>query len=54
VLALYLALPKQGDIDWPDAPRHALNGAFILDFLRQFPWRHPIDFAYEYPGSGRR
>jgi hypothetical protein len=47
-LGMYLALPKQGDIDWPDAPRHALNGAFVLDFVKAFPWRPPIDFAYDY------
>jgi 4-amino-4-deoxy-L-arabinose transferase-like glycosyltransferase len=48
VLGMFLALPKHGDIDWPDAPRHALNGAFVLDFLKQLPWRHPMDFAYDY------
>ncbi|MBV9815386.1 MAG: glycosyltransferase family 39 protein [Alphaproteobacteria bacterium] len=45
---MYLALPKQGDIDWPDAPRHALNGAFVLDFFKAMPLRHPIEFAYDY------
>ena len=48
VLGMYLALPKHGDIDWPDAPRHALNGAFVLDFAKQMPWRDPIAFAYDY------
>ena len=47
-LGMYFALPKRGDIDWPDAPRHALNGAFVLDFFRELPWRHPVDFAYDY------
>jgi hypothetical protein len=47
-LGMYLVLPKHGDIDWPDASRHALNGAFVLDYLSEFPWRHPIDFAYDY------
>ena len=47
-LGMYLGLPKHGDIDWPDAPRHALNGAFVLDFIEQLPWRHPIEFAYDY------
>jgi hypothetical protein len=45
---MYLAVPKHGDIDWPDAPRHALNGAFVLDFLKTMPVRHPVDFAYDY------
>jgi len=47
-LGMYLGLPKRGDIDWPDASRHALNGAFVLDFIHQLPWRHPIEFAYDY------
>ena len=45
---MYFGLPKRGDIDWPDASRHALNGAFVLDFIHQLPWRHPIEFAYDY------
>jgi 4-amino-4-deoxy-L-arabinose transferase-like glycosyltransferase len=47
-LGMYFGLPRRGDIDWPDASRHALNGAFVLDFIQQFPWRHPIEFAYDY------
>ena len=47
-VGMYFGLPKRGDIDWPDAPRHALNGAFVLDLIEQFPWRHPIEFAYDY------
>src|ERR1700731_2910233 len=47
-LGMYFGLPKRGDIDWPDASRHALNGAFVLDFIHQLPWRHPIEFAYDY------
>jgi 4-amino-4-deoxy-L-arabinose transferase-like glycosyltransferase len=47
-LGMYFGVPKRGDIDWPDASRHALNGAFVLDFLQQLPWRHPVDFAYDY------
>jgi 4-amino-4-deoxy-L-arabinose transferase-like glycosyltransferase len=48
VIALYLRLPRQGDIWWADASRHALNGAFVLDFLHAMPWRHPMDFALDY------
>src|SRR5262249_51185747 len=48
VAGLYALLPKQGDIWWPDASRHALNGAFVLDFLRQLPLQHPVEFAYDY------
>ena len=47
-LGMYFGLPRRGDIDWPDASRHALNGAFVLDFIQQLPWRHPIEFAYDY------
>ncbi len=47
-LGIYFGLPRRGDIDWPDASRHALNGAFVLDFIEQAPWRHPIEFAYDY------
>ena len=46
VAGLYLFLPKHGDIWWMDASRHALNGAFVLDFLNQLPLRHPVEFAY--------
>jgi 4-amino-4-deoxy-L-arabinose transferase-like glycosyltransferase len=48
VLGMYFDLPKRGDIDWADASRHALNGAFVLDFIQQLPWRHPVEFAYDY------
>ncbi len=47
-LGMYFGLAKRGDIDWPDASRHALNGAFVLDFIEQLPWRHPVEFAYDY------
>src|SRR6476469_3673060 len=48
VIALYLSLPRHGDIWNTDASRHALNGVFVLDFLRAMPLRHPIDFALDY------
>ena len=47
-VALYLRLPRHGDIYWFDASRHALNGAFVFDFLRTMPLRHPMDFAINY------
>lgn len=46
--ALYLALPRAGDIWMPDAARHALNGAFVLDLLKAAPLHDPVGFAYEY------
>ena len=45
---LYLGVPRQGDISDSDASRHALDGAFVLDFLRAMPWRHPMQFAFDY------
>lgn len=48
VIVLYIRLTKAGDIWWMDASRNALNGAFVLDFLRAMPLRHPAEFAFEY------
>jgi hypothetical protein len=48
VAGLYVPLRKQGDIYFPDSSRHAMNGVFVLDFLRAMPLRHPIEFAYDY------
>jgi hypothetical protein len=48
VIGVYALLPKHGDIWWMDASRHALNGAFVLDFVHQLPLRHPVEFAYDY------
>jgi 4-amino-4-deoxy-L-arabinose transferase-like glycosyltransferase len=47
-VALYLSLPRHGDIWWMDASRHALNGALVLDFLRAMPLRDPMEFAIDY------
>jgi hypothetical protein len=47
--ALLLATaPYDADFWWQDAPRHALNGAFVKDFLVQFPWRDPVGWAVNY------
>lgn len=48
VLCLYINLRRQGGIWWPDASRHALNGAFILDFLRALPVHDPMGYATRY------
>lgn len=45
---LYWRIPHMGDIWWMDAPRHAMDGAFVLDFVRRMPFRHPVAFAYNY------
>jgi 4-amino-4-deoxy-L-arabinose transferase-like glycosyltransferase len=46
--ALYLLLPRAGDIWWMDASRHALNGAFVLDLVKTMPIHHPSAFAFDY------
>ena len=48
VLLLFLTSPTAGDFANADAPRHALNGAFVLDFLKQLPLRHPVAWAFDY------
>jgi 4-amino-4-deoxy-L-arabinose transferase-like glycosyltransferase len=48
VCGLYVSLPKHGDIWWMDASRHAMNGAFLLDFVRAMPIHNPVSFAYDY------
>ena len=40
--------PSDGDFSWSDAPRHALNGAFVKDFIASLPWRHPVEWAENY------
>src|SRR6478752_6610089 len=45
---MMLTAPFAGDFWWSDAPRHALNGAFIMDFIRDFPVRHPAAWAMDY------
>jgi len=47
--ALLLATsPVRGDFWWQDAPRHALNGAFVRDFVVGLPWHDPIGWAVNY------
>ncbi len=40
--------PANDSFSWPDAPRHALNGAFVLDLIRQHPFQDPTAYAYNY------
>lgn len=40
--------PLDGGYWWSDGPRHALNGAFVLDFVRDMPMGDPIGYAYGY------
>jgi 4-amino-4-deoxy-L-arabinose transferase-like glycosyltransferase len=52
-LALLATAPTGGNFSWSDAPRHALNGAFVKDLIAAFPWRDPktwaIDYYLQYP-----
>lgn len=48
-LALFLTgAPTHDAFSWSDAPRHALNGAFVLDLLRDMPLHDPVRYAYNY------
>jgi Dolichyl-phosphate-mannose-protein mannosyltransferase len=51
--ALFVTAPKSGDFWWSDAPRHALNGAFIKDLIAAAPWddlrQWAIDYYLKYP-----
>lgn len=40
--------PADDAFSWPDAPRHALNGAFMLDFIRDHPFGNPTAYAMNY------
>src|SRR5690242_10154064 len=48
VALLFLGAPRGGAFYWSDAPRHALNGVFVMDFLRAAPIHDPAGFAYRY------
>lgn len=47
-LALFLTAPADGDFWWSDAPRHALNGVFVKDFLAAHPVHRPVQWAIDY------
>jgi 4-amino-4-deoxy-L-arabinose transferase-like glycosyltransferase len=51
--ALFATAPVNGDFWWSDAPRHALNGAFLKDFVAAMPWHDPkgwaVDYYLQYP-----
>ena len=46
--ALLATAPVNGDFWWSDAPRHALNGAFVKDFVAAAPWHDPKTWAINY------
>jgi hypothetical protein len=47
-ILLFVTAPRDGDFWWSDAPRHALNGAFLLDAFKALPWEDPAGFAKSY------
>lgn len=47
-LVLLLTSPTDGNFWWQDAPRHALNGAFLKDFVLAHPWHDPKAWAVNY------
>ena len=40
--------PVDGAFFWADSPRHALNGVFIMDMLKDMPTSDPVGYAYDY------
>ncbi|MEO1046155.1 MAG: glycosyltransferase family 39 protein [Pseudomonadota bacterium] len=52
VAVLFITGAPQGNsFSWPDSPRHALNGAFIFDLLKDLPFNDPKGWAYDYYGQ---
>jgi 4-amino-4-deoxy-L-arabinose transferase-like glycosyltransferase len=47
-LVTWLTSARAGDFWWSDAPRHAMNGAFVLDLLHAWPADDPVQWAYGY------
>jgi hypothetical protein len=43
--ALWTTAPAAGDFAWSDAPRHALNGIFVLDAAKALPLQDPRAWA---------
>jgi len=48
VVLLFLQAPHGGDFYWSDSPRHALNGVFVMDFIKAMPLDDPAGYAYRY------
>lgn len=47
-LVVFLTAPTGGEFTWSESPRNALNGAFVLDLLRDMPLRNPTEWATAY------
>jgi hypothetical protein len=48
IVALFVTAPRAGQFWWSDAPRHALNGAFLRDFFSSLPLRDAKQWAVDY------
>lgn len=48
VIVVASTSPMAGDFAWSDAPRHGLNGVFLLDALRALPFDDPRAWAEAY------
>lgn len=48
VVAIFSQARLAYEFFYSDAPRHALNGAFILDLVKDFPIHGPVQWAYNY------
>jgi 4-amino-4-deoxy-L-arabinose transferase-like glycosyltransferase len=48
VVVLFLQAPHGGSFYWSDSPRHALNGVFVMDLVRDMPLQDPSGYAYRY------
>lgn len=44
----FLGAPGGNRFWWSDSPSHALNGVFLVDFLRSGEWTDPMGFATRY------
>lgn len=47
-MAFVFTAPTHGEFLWSESPRNALDGAFVLDLLREQPVRDPIGWAAAY------
>ncbi len=48
VALLFATSPRNGEFWWSDAPRHAMDGVFIHDLIRDHPLRNVHQYAMDY------
>jgi 4-amino-4-deoxy-L-arabinose transferase-like glycosyltransferase len=48
VAAVWFSHPPYGAFNVEESSRNALNGAFVLDFIKELPWRDPVGWAKDY------